>query len=471
MPCVRATQHDQRYWRTPNPAERRFEQVAGGKGKTRLKASRQIPGIVAILACLYTTAAQSQAADLHRRIDAATARVESNVIAWRHDIHEHPELGNREFRTARLVADHLRSLGLEVKTGVAKTGVVALLKGGKPGPVVALRADMDALPIAEQTGLSYASKAKGMFEGKEVAVSHACGHDSHVAILMGVATVLAGVKNDIAGSVKFIFQPAEEGPPEGEEGGASLMVKEGVLENPKVSAVLGLHAGSELLSGTIAYRSGPLMASADVLHIKVKGRGTHGSAPWTGVDPIVLASQVVLGLQTIASRQVEVTKEPSVITIGMIHGGNRENVIPDVVELTGTIRTFDEAMKKDIHARIRRTAESIAASGGGSAEVAIESPYKVTVNDPALTARLLPSLMRAAGGNVVETPRITGSEDFSYYHEHIPGLFLFLGVTAKGIDPAKAPYNHSAKFTVDDAGLALGVRALSSLAVDYLAGR
>ena len=402
-------------------------------------------------------------------INRLAKEVEAKVIAWRRDIHEHPELSNREFRTAKLVAEHLQKLGLEVKTGVAKTGVVAVLVGGKPGPVVALRADMDALPVVEAVDLPFASKVKGEYEGKEVGVMHACGHDTHVAILMGVAEMFAKIKDQLPGTIKFIFQPAEEGPPRGEEGGAALMVKEGVLENPKPNAIFGLHVVAMMNTGTIGYRAGPMMAAADILRIKVKGRQTHGSQPWSGVDPIVTASQIVLGLQTIISRQVNITNEPAVVTIGSIHGGNRFNIIPEEVEMVGTIRTFDEAMRDDIHKRIKNTAEMIAASQGASAQVEIEKPYAVTINDEELTALMAPTLKRVAGeANVKIRPKTTGAEDFAFYQQKIPGLFYFVGITPPGTDLSKVAVNHSPKFFVDESGLLLGIRSLAALAVDYL---
>ena len=402
-------------------------------------------------------------------IDRLAQEVEAKVIAWRRDIHEHPELSNREFRTAKLVAEHLLKLGLEVKTGVAKTGVVAVLKGGRPGPVVALRADMDALPVVEAVDLPFASKVKGEYEGKEVGVMHACGHDTHVAILMGVAEMLAKVKDQLPGTIKFIFQPAEEGPPRGEEGGAALMVKEGVLENPKPNAIFGLHVVAQLHTGVIGYRAGPMMAAADIFRIKVKGRQTHGSQPWSGVDPIVTASQIVLGLQTIVSRQVNITNEPAVVTIGSIHGGNRFNIIPEEVEMVGTIRTFDEAMRDDIHKRIKNTAEMIAASQGASVQVEIEKPYSVTINDEELTALMAPTLKRVAGdANVQVRPKTTGAEDFAFYQQKIPGLFYFVGISPPGTDLSKVAVNHSPKFFVDESGLLLGIRSLAALAVDYL---
>ncbi|HVY04835.1 MAG TPA: amidohydrolase [Burkholderiales bacterium] len=411
----------------------------------------------------------SLAAGLQSELDGLADQLEPKVIAWRHDIHEHPELGNREFRTAGLVADHLKALGLEVQTGVAHTGVVAILKGGKPGPIVALRADMDALPVTEEVDLPFASKVKTTWAGKETGVMHACGHDTHVAILMGVAEALVKVKDELPGSVKFLFQPAEESPPPGEDGGAALMVKQGVMENPRPDVVFGLHITSAAESGTLGYRSGPFLAAMDILKITVQGRTTHGSAPWTGVDPIVAASQIVLGLQTIVSRQINVTQEPAVITIGGIDGGNRFNIIPEKVEMVGTIRTFDEKMRDDIHKRVKLTVESIAAASGATATVTIDKPYNVTVNEPALTEKMLPTLQRVAGeSNVKLRAKITGSEDFSFFAQQVPGLFIFLGGTPRGTDMSKVAYNHSSKFYVEDSAMKLGVRALLNLTVDYM---
>ena len=402
-------------------------------------------------------------------IDRLAKEIEAKVIEWRRDIHQHPELGNREVRTGKLVAEHLQKLGLEVKSGVAKTGVVAVLKGGKPGPVVALRADMDALPVVEAVDLPFASKVKGEYEGKEVGVMHACGHDTHVAILMGVAEMFAKVKDQLPGTIKFIFQPAEEGPPRGDEGGAALMIKEGALENPKPNAIFGLHVAAMMNTGTIGYRAGPMMAAADILRIKVKGRQTHGSQPWSGVDPIVTAAQIVLGLQTIVSRQVNITKEAAVITIGSIHGGNRFNIIPDEVEMVGTIRTFDEAMRDDIHKRIKNTSEMIAASQSATVDVEIEKPYAVSINDEELTALMVPTIKRVAGdANVKVIPKTTGAEDFAFYQQKIPGLFYFVGITPPGSDMSKIGANHSPKFFVDESGLLLGIRSLAALALDYL---
>ena len=404
--------------------------------------------------------------------DQLAASVEQKVIAWRRDIHQNPELGNREVRTAKVIADHLRALGLPVQTGVAHTGVVAVLRGGKPGPVVALRADMDALPVTEEVDVPFASKIRTQWAGKETGVMHACGHDTHVAILMGVAEVLTRMRSELPGTVKFIFQPAEEGPPPGEQGGAALMIAEGVMDDePKPEVAFGLHIGSMHEAGTIAYRPGAVMAAADVLRITVRGMQTHGSAPWAGVDPIVVASQIVLGLQTIVSRQVNIPKEPAVVTIGGIDGGNRFNIIPDKVEMVGTVRTFDESLREDVHRRIRLTAENIAEASGATAEVEIDKPYAVTVNDPKLTARMLPTLERVAGAeNIVLRDRVMGAEDFSFFAQRVPGLFIFLGGSPKGADLTKVAYNHSPRFYVDESALLLGVRALTHLTLDYMNG-
>ncbi|HYN27381.1 MAG TPA: amidohydrolase, partial [Burkholderiales bacterium] len=335
------------------------------------------------------------------QIDARAAALESKVIAWRRDLHQHPELSNREVRTGGVVAGHLQALGLKVQTGVAHTGVVGLLDTGRPGPVIALRADMDALPVTEEVDVPFASRTRASFNGQEVGVMHACGHDCHVAILMGVAELLAAMKQQLAGSIKFIFQPAEEGPPPGEEGGAAMMIKQGVLENPKPDVIFGLHVFAGVEAGTIAYRPGPAMASSDRIRVTVNGRQTHGALPWRGVDPIVISSQIVLGLQTIVSRQVDVSLEPAVVSIGAIKGGVRDNIIPDTVEMLGTVRTFNEDMRADIHARIRNTVEMIARSGGASAQVHFDNAYPVTVNDIPLTERMVTTLQRVAGADKV----------------------------------------------------------------------
>ena len=413
----------------------------------------------------------AQASRLDAEIDRRAAQVEGKVVEWRRDIHAHPELSNREVRTAQVVAEHLRALGLEVRTGVAHNGVVGVLRGGRPGPVVALRADMDALPVTEEVDVPFASKVRATYNGQDVGVMHACGHDAHVAILMGVAEVLAGMRRDIPGTVKFIFQPAEEGQPAGETGGAELMIAEGALDNPKPTAIFGLHV-FPYPAGEIMYRAGALMASADALKIIVRGRQTHGAQPWSGVDPIVVTSQIVMGLQTITSRQVDITSAPAIVTIGAVNGGIRNNIIPDSVVMIGTIRSFDAAMRRDIWSRVRRTAEGIAQSAGATAIVTIDSGPPVTYNDPALTERMAPVLRRVAGPNKVGISEAkTTAEDFSRYQERIPGLFFFLGITPPGTDPHSAAPNHSPRFFVDEAALPVGVRALSHLAVDYLNGR
>ena len=403
-------------------------------------------------------------------VDRRAAQVESKVVTWRRDFHEHPELGNRETRTSKIIADHLRRLGMDVRTGVAHTGVVGVLRGGKPGRVVALRSDMDALPVTEQVDLPFASKVKATYNGQETGVMHACGHDNHMAILMGTAEVLAGMKDQIQGTVKFIFQPAEEGAPRGEEGGAYLMLKEGAFDDPKPDAIFGLHVlGAAGSVGQIQYRSGGTMASADLLRITVKGRQTHGAIPWGGIDPIVVSSQVILGLQTIASRQLDVTKTPSIITIGSIHGGIRNNIVPDEVVMEGTIRTFSPETQDELHRRIRLTAESIAQSAGATASVEITRQYPVTFNNPDLTERMLPTLRRVAGANnVAVAQQVTAAEDFSFFAQRAPGLFIFLGSNAKGVDATTAPANHSPLYKVDEGVLPLGVRTLSNLALDFL---
>src|SRR5713101_355326 len=413
----------------------------------------------------------AQANRLDADVDRRVPLVVEKVVAWRRDIHAHPELSNRETRTADLVAQHLRSLGIEVTTGVAHSGVVGVLRGGKPGPVVALRADMDALPVTEEVDVPFASKVRATYNGQEVGVMHACGHDAHTAMLMGVAEILTSMRNDLPGTVKFIFQPAEEGAPAGEQGGAALMIAEGALENPKPDAIFGLHV-FPYPTGEIRYRPGGTMASSNSFRIVVHGRQTHGALPWAGIDPIVVASQIVLGLQTIASRQVDVTAAPAIVTVGAINGGIRYNIIPDSVVMIGTIRTFDTAVRNDIHQRVRRTAESIAQSAGASAQVVIDTTTAVTYNDPALTERILPTLREVAGAShVTLAPPITAAEDFSRYQQRIPGVFFFLGITPPGIDPAKAAPNHSPRFYVDEAALPVGVRALAHLAVDYLSAQ
>ncbi len=412
----------------------------------------------------------SPAASNELEVTTATKPHLEDLITYRRHIHANPELSNREFKTAAYVAEHLKRLGLEVQTNIAHTGVTALLKTGKPGPFIALRADMDALPVTEQTDVPFASKVTTEYRGETTGVMHACGHDTHVAILMTVAQTLVGMKNALKGDVLFIFQPAEEGAPKGEEGGAELMLKEGIFAKRTPDAVFGLHVTASLNSGVIGLREGPLMASEDSFDITVSGRQTHGSRPWNGVDPIVAAAQIILNTQTIASRQVNVTKAPSVISFGAIKGGIRSNIIPDEVNLIGTIRTFDQTMRADIKKRLKHTAELTAKSQGASAHVHIDKGYPVTVNDVALTRAMLPSLHKVAGKtNVREMDLITGAEDFSFYAMETPGLFFFLGITPPLQDAKTAPSNHSPLFYVDESALPLGVNALTQLVLDYQA--
>ena len=401
-------------------------------------------------------------------IESKSSEILPKLIEWRRHLHQHPELSNREFKTADLVAKHLRALGYEVTTGVAKTGVVGVLKGGKPGPVIALRADMDALPVPERVNVPFASKAMGNYLGDTVPVMHACGHDAHVAILMGTAEVLASMKKDIAGTVKLIFQPAEEGPPGEEEGGAPLMVKEGVMDNPKVDAIFGLHISSGIEVGNIRYKAGPYMASSDWFSIKVKGKQAHGSAPWGSIDPIVVGAQIVAGLQTIVSRQENIVKAPVVVTVGKFHSGLRNNIIPEEALLDGTIRTLDAQMQKDVHEKIRRTATNIAEASGASVDVTIDTKTLVTFNDSSLVEMMIPSLQKAAGtGNLQTHAWTTGAEDFSYFGEKAPAFFFYLGGMPRGTDPVKAPGHHTPDFYIDDSRLDVGVKAFCNIIFDY----
>lgn len=398
----------------------------------------------------------------------AFAAVKPKVIDWRRDIHANPELGNREFATAKKVAEHLRSLGLEVDSGLAYTGVIGYLKGGQEGPLVALRADMDALPVTEQTNVPFASKVKTTYRGESVGVMHACGHDTHTAMLMGVAEVLTSMREQLKGDVLFIFQPAEEGAPEGEEGGAELMLKQGLFQRYQPAAIFGLHVTSRMPMHYIGYREGPAMASSDQFKILVNGKQTHGSRPWQGVDPITTAAQIIMATQTIASRQIDVTKAPSVISFGAIKGGIRTNIIPDQVEMIGTIRSFDAGIRADIHKKLKFTAEQVAIAAGATAEVDINIGYNVTVNNPQLTEHMLPTLHKVTGQErVVRADLITGAEDFSFFAEQVPGLYVFLGVTPPDQDPAKAPSNHSPLFFADERALDTGVRLLTRLALDF----
>jgi len=425
------------------------------------------------LGCLLLVSIPLCAQDviLREKIRKASENIEQKMIAWRRDIHEHPELGNKEQRTAGLIADHLKKLGLEVKTGIAHTGVVGILKGGKPGPVVGLRADMDALPVTERTPVPFASKVKAPYSGGEVGVMHACGHDAHVAILMGVAEVLSSIKNDINGTIKFIFQPAEEGVPRGEEGGAELMVKEGVLENPRVDAIFGLHIKADLPVGKLTYKPGGIYASVNDMKIIIKGKSSHAAYPWQSIDPIIVAAQIITNLQTIVSRNLELTKNPAVVSIGAIHGGIRQNIIPEQVEMLGTLRAFTDEDEAMLIKRVKTIVTNIADAYGATAEIFIpySSHYPVTFNDEALTAKMLPSLQATAGtGNIFLTPGFTGAEDFSFYQKKIPGLFIQLGGLPKGKDPKEAASHHTPDFFIDESGFKLGLNALANLAIDYL---
>lgn len=411
----------------------------------------------------------SDPAALHARIGALAAAGQAQVVAWRRDLHQHPELGNEETRTAALIAAQLKKLGLEVKTGVARTGVVGILKGSRPGRVVALRADMDGLPLTEATGLPFASTAKSTYLGQPVGVMHACGHDTHVAMLLGAAEVLSKLKAELPGTVKFIFQPAEEGSVPGTVGGAKLMVQEGVLENPKVDAIFGLHIWASAPVGQLQYRPRGEMASSDRFSIKVVGRGAHGAKPWSSIDSVVTAAEIITALQTIVSRQVDLTQDAAVVTVGTVQAGVRYNIIPPDATLSGTIRALSPETQQRIWAAIKRTAAGIAAANGATAEVSIEPYVPVTFNDPTLTAQMLPTLQAVAGDkNVVEIKAVMGAEDFACYQEKVPGLFVFLGGTAPGSDFAQVADHHTAGFKVDESAFPLGVKTLAALAVDYL---
>jgi len=409
--------------------------------------------------------------NLHSRIDRAASSIEPKVIEWRRDIHQNPELGNQETRTARLIADHLRALGMEVTEKVAVTGVIGLLKGGHPGPTVALRADMDALPVTERNDLPFKSTKTTIYNGQEIGVMHACGHDTHVSILMGVAEILAGMKNELHGNVKFIFQPAEEGVfGEGlASWGAKQMVEEGVMEG--VDAIFGLHINSQTEVGKIKYRSGPAMAAVDNLKLTVNGRQAHGAYPWSSVDPIVASSQIINSLQTIISRNVNITENPAIVTIGSIHGGVRQNIIPEKVEMLGTVRTYGQKQQALIHKRIYEIATKTGEAAGATVNVEIEKIYPATVNNPDLTEKMVSTLKLVAGEeNIIYHDPITGAEDFSYYQMEAPGLFIFLGGMPKGKDPTEVAAHHTPDFFIDESGLILGVRALSYLTVDYMNG-
>ncbi len=421
---------------------------------------------------MFLASAPVFAAISDRAMEDAARAVDAQVVEWRRDLHQHPELGNREFRTSQKVAEHLKALGLEVQTGIAHTGVVGILRGGKPGPTIALRADMDALPVTEQVDVPFRSTVTTEYRGEKVGVMHACGHDAHTAILMGAASALVALRKDLPGTILFVFQPAEEGAPEGERGGASLMLEEGIFDLVKPEAAFGLHVFSTLNAGVIGYRTGPFMAASDRFRIVVKGRQTHGARPWGGVDPIVVSSQIVLGLQTIVGRQIDISQYPAVVSVGAIKGGIRNNIIPDEVEMIGTFRTFDPEVRRQIIERMTRTAQDIAHSAGAAATVEIaDDNNPVVVNDPKLTSRMLPSLARVGrGGEVKEIPYVTGAEDFAYFGQKVPALFFFVGSTPEGVDAAQAPSNHSPQFYLDEGSLPVGLRAMMGVAVDYLQG-
>jgi len=422
--------------------------------------------VISVLAAPVQARAQGWPA-----VETLASELEEQVIEWRRHIHANPELSNREFETAAMVADHLESLGIEVTTGVAHTGVVGILEGGRPGPVVALRADMDALPVPERNDLSFRSTATAEYNGQTVPVMHACGHDTHVAILMGVAEALAGMRDELQGTVKFVFQPAEEGAPEGEEGGAELMTREGALTNPNVDAIFGLHIASQQDVGTIEYRSGPLMAGVQDYRIRLRGTQTHGAAPWAGIDPIVTGSQIVAGLQTIVARNLNITENPAIVTVGTFHGGVRSNIVPEEVEMTGTIRTFSEEHQELVHRRIREIATHIAASAGAEAEVEIpmSTDYPVTYNDPELTEEAVAALNRVAGeDNVIVTDLITGAEDFSYFANEVPGFYFFIGGKPLDVPEEEAAAHHTPDFFIDESGMKLGIEAMLALTLDYM---
>ena len=423
-----------------------------------------LSAIVLSIVCVLSSSAQ----DMSASINTAANKIQPKLVEWRRHLHQNPELSNREFKTAKYVENHLKTLGLEVRTGIAKTGVIGILKGNQPGPTIGLRADMDALPVTERANLPYTSTVKAEYNGQNVGVMHACGHDTHVSMLMGTAEILASMKDKIKGTVVFIFQPAEEGAPEGEEGGAFLMVKEGLMDNIKMDAVFGIHINSQTPVGTIRYKSGAFMAAADWFTIKVKGKQAHGSAPWAGIDPIAISAQIINGLQMIVSRQSELTRAPVVITVGKINGGVRENIIPEELTMAGTIRTLDSEMQKDVHKKIKFTAEKIAESMGATAEVSIETKTLVTYNTPELVKKSLSSLEKAAGKDaVLETNWTTGAEDFSYFGTKAPTFFFILG----GMSPDKKPWevagHHTPDFVIDDSRLDVGVKAFCNLVFDF----
>lgn len=438
------------------------------------RLNRMFPVLPLLLAIHGVVSAQTTGV-LHEEIATRATALNAKAVAWRRDFHQHPELGNVEKRTAEVIAAQLRSLGLEVKTGWARTGVVGILRGARPGRTVALRSDMDALPVKEVSQHTFASTAKGTYLGKEVDVMHACGHDAHMAMLLATAELLAGMKDKLPGTVVFYFQPAEEGPsdfqPDGKNSwGAKLMVQEGVMKHPKPDAVFGLHVWGGVPAGRIAYRPGPAMASSDDLRIKIIGKQTHAGAPWQGVDPITVSAHAIVGLQTVVSRQTNISATPTVVSIGTINGGTRYNIIPESVEMSGTIRSYDYDIRRGVHAKVRSILEKTAEASGAKAEVTIIEKYDPTINNEALTEKMLPTLNWAAAGDVVKMPLVGGAEDFSFFAKEVPGLFFFLGATPKDQDMSKAAANHNPSFDVDESTLVTGVRALSALAVDFLYG-
>jgi len=425
--------------------------------------------LLTLLSVLMISVTYAQPGKVSIKANKLAEEIEPKMIDWRHDFHENPELSNREFKTAEKIAEHLKSLGMEVETGVAKTGVVAILKGAKPGPVIGLRADIDALPVTERVKLDWASQAKSTYNGIETGVMHACGHDTHISIMMATAEVLSKMKNELRGTVKFIFQPAEEGPPPGEEGGALLMVKEGVLKNPDVDVVIGLHINSQTPVGTISYKPGGTMAAADRWVMKIKGKQSHGSTPWTSVDPVVTAGQIITSMQTVISRNAELTKEAAVLSVGLIRGGVRNNIIPEEVEMIGTIRTLDVAMQEKLHADFRRVATNVGEAMGATIELEIEKHVPVTYNDPELTATLVPYLNKALGAENVQLRKaMTGAEDFSYFALEVPGFYFFVGGCPDGTDPKDAAPHHTPDFYVDDAGMITGVKSMLAATLGYM---
>jgi amidohydrolase len=422
--------------------------------------------LLLFLAALISTTAFAQTSDLKQMIDQRADEIEQQVIEWRRHFHENPELSNREFETAEYITEYLNELGLQVETGVAKTGVVALLEGGQPGPVIGLRADIDALPVTERTDVPFKSVATGTYQGNEVGVMHACGHDTHIAMLMGVAKILTEMKSEIKGTIKFIFQPAEEGAPVGEEGGAELMVKEGVLSNPDVDVIFGMHISDDTPVGVIEYRPEGIMASVNSFSLEIMGKQAHGSAPWNGIDPIVTAAQIINNAQTIVSRSMPLTKQAAVVTFGVIEGGVRHNIIPESVRLEGTIRALDEDMRQLIFKRLETIVQNTAESNGAKATLTIHKGYPITFNDPELTAMMVPTLEEVAGeDNAVIIDAITGAEDFSFFQKEIPGLYFFVGGKAPGREAAG---HHTPDFYIDESGMKLGVRAMTNLVVDYM---